>query len=270
LGINVALPVSALSGSGVFLNPAGIINAASSAPFTARIAPGELLTLYGSNLASSLVVAPSIPFPTSLGDVQVMVNGVAVPLYYVSATQIAAIVPYTITGSIAQFQVSNNGTLSNTVTMAVGTTAPGIYSIPPGGLGYGAVLHQNGSLVTTANPAQIGETVSVFATGLGAVNPTITAGTAGPSNPFSYTANTITADIGGVTATVLFAGLAPGLAALYQVNVTIPSGLTAGDNYLDLAGPGAYTSEVLISIAGSSSSSELPVHTAPRAARRRR
>lgn len=268
LGINVALPAPTLSGSGVFLNPTGIVNAASSAPFTARIAPGELLTLYGSNLASSLVVAPSIPFSTSLGNVQVTINGVAAPIYYVSATQISAIVPYSITGSIAQVQVINNETPSNTVTMLVGTTAPGIFTVPPGGLGYGAVLHQNGSLVTTTNPAQIGETVSVYGTGLGAVNPTIANGAAGPSSPLSYTANTITADISGVTATVTFAGLAPGLAGLYQVNVTMPSGLTAGDNYLDLAGPGAYTSEVQISIAGTTSSSASLVHTAPQAARK--
>jgi hypothetical protein len=102
------------------------------------------------------------------------------------------------------------------------------------------LLHQNGSLVTTTNPAQIGETVSVYGTGLGAVNPTIANGAAGPSSPLSYAANTITADISGVTATVTFAGLAPGLAGLYQVNVTMPSGLTAGDNYLDLAGPEAW------------------------------
>lgn len=266
LGINVALPAPALSGSGVYLNPTGIVNAASSAPFTARIAPGELLTLYGSGLASSLVVAPSIPFTTQLGNVQVTVNGTAAPIYYVSPTQISAIVPYSITSALAQVQVNNNGTLSNTVTVPVGVTAPGIFTVPPGGLGYGAVLHQNGSLVTTASPAQIGETVSVYLTGLGAVTPTIADGAPGPSNPLSYTAKTITADISGVTATVLFAGLAPGLAGLYQVNVTIPSGVTAGDNYLDLAGPGAYTSEVLISIAGTKSS-ELPVHGMPRAAR---
>ena len=268
LGINVALPAPALSGSGVFLNPTGIVNAASSAPFTARIAPGELLTLSGSNLASSLVIAPPIFLSASLGNVQVTVNGVAAPIYYVSPTQISAIVPYSITGSIAQVQVSNNGTPSNMVTMAVGTTAPGVFTVPPGGLGYGAVLHQDGSLVTSTKPAQIGETVSVFATGLGAVNPTIADGAVGPLSPLSWTTNTITTDISGVTATVTFAGLAPGVAGLYQMNVTIPSGLTAGDNYLDLGGPEAYTSEVLISIAGTSSSSALPVHAAPQAARK--
>ncbi len=252
LGINVALPAPALSPTGVYLNPQGIVNAASSAPFTARIAPGELLTLYGNNLAAALAIAAQVPFPTTVGNVQVMVNGAAVPIYYVSPTQISVIVPYGITGSIAQFQVSNAGTLSNTVTMAIGTTAPGVFTVPPGGLSYGAVLHADYSLVTPQSPAQIGETVQVYMTGLGAVTPSVGDGAAAPSDSLVNTSNTITADISGTTATVAFAGLAPGFAGLYQVNVTIPTGLTAGDNYLDIAGPDAYTSEALISIGGAS------------------
>jgi adhesin/invasin len=97
------------------------------------------------------------------------------------------------------------------------------------------------------------------------VSPTIADGAAGPSNPLSETpAGAITADISGTTATVTYAGLAPGFAGLYQANVTIPSGLTAGDNYMDLAGPDSYTSEALISIAGTTAgASELPVHVKP-------
>ena len=274
LGISVALPEPAFTGSGVFLDPTGVVNGASSAPFTARIAPGELLTLYGSNLASGLVVAPTIPFPNSLGNVQVTINGVQAPIYYVSQTQVSVVVPYGVTGSFtpctgcatipgADIQVNNNGALSNIVSVMVGTTAPGVFTVPPGGLGYGATLHQDGSLVTTKNPAVAGETVSVFLTGLGAVSPAIGDGAAGPSNPFSVTpSGAIAADISGVTATVQFSGLAPGLAGLYQLNVTIPSGLTAGDNTLDIAGPDSYTTEVLIPIGGSTStSSETPVAT---------
>ena len=250
LGINVALPAPSLSGSGVYLSPTGIVNAASSAPFTAGIAPGELLTLYGTNLADSLVVAPSIPFPIALGNVQVTINGVAAPIYYVSPTAISAIVPYEITAAIAQVQVITDGNPSNTVTMFTNETSAGVFSVPPGGLGYGAVLHQNGSLVSSANPATIGETVSVYLTGLGAVSPGIADGAAGPVSTLSETTNTITADINGTAATIAYSGLAPQLAGLYQVNVTVPSGVTAGDNFLDIGGPDSYTSEVLISISG--------------------
>jgi uncharacterized protein (TIGR03437 family) len=247
LGINVAIPAPSFSGSGPYLNPTGIVNAASSAPFTAGVAPGELLTLYGTGLADSLVVAPAIPFPITLGNVQVTINGVAAPIYYVSPTQISAIVPYELSAGVAQVQVITDGNPSNTVTMFTNETSVGVFSVPPGGLGYGAVLHQNGALVSPSNPAAIGETVSVFLTGLGAVSPTIADGAAGV---VGATTNTITADINGAAATVTYSGLAPQLAGLYQMNVTIPTGVTTGDNFLDIGGPDSYTSEVLISISG--------------------
>lgn len=257
LGINVALPAPSFSGSGVYLNPTGIVNAASSAPFTAGVAPGELLTLYGTGLADNAVVASSIPFPTSLGNVQVTINGVKAPIYYVAPTQISVIVPYATTQAIAQIQVTTDGNQSNTVTTFTGTTAAGVFSVPPGGLGYAAALHQNGSLVSEANPAQANETVSVFVTGLGAVTPTISDGNAGPVSPLSQTTNTITAYIGGTQATVTYSGLAPQLAGLYQVNVTVPAGLTAGDNNLDISGPDSYSSEVVIPVgSGSAANSE--------------
>jgi uncharacterized protein (TIGR03437 family) len=258
LGINVAIPAPSFSGSGPYLNPTGVVNAASSAPFTAGISPGELLTLYGTNLASSLVVAPSIPFPTTLGNVQVTINGIAAPIYYVSPTQISAIVPYELgTTPIAAVQVMSNGNLSNTVTQFTNETSAGVFSAPPGGLGNGAVLHQSGALVTAANPAQIGEVVSVYLTGLGAVSPTITDGAGGPVGTLSQATNTITADISGTSATIGYAGLAPQLAGLYQVNLTVPTGLTNGVNYLDIGGPDSYTSEVEISIGGGTSSTSV-------------
>jgi uncharacterized protein (TIGR03437 family) len=251
LGLNVAVAAPSLTGSGVYLDPAGIVNAASSAPFTTQIAPGELITLYGSNLASSPLVASTVPYPTTLGKVQVMINGTAAPIYYVAPTVVSVWVPYSITGSVAQIQVINNGSSSNSTTMWIGTTAPGIFTNPANGLGYAAALHSDYSLVTPSHPAVAGETISVYLTGLGAVTPSVADGALAPMDTLSKTNNAITADIAGVTATVGFAGLAPGLAGLYQVNLTIPSGLSAGDHILDIAGPTAYTTEALISISGS-------------------
>jgi uncharacterized protein (TIGR03437 family) len=264
LGINVAMPAPSFSGSGVYLNPSGIVNAASYAPFTAGIAPGELITLYGTGLADSTVVAPGIPFQTSLGNVQVSIGGVNAPIYYVSPTQISVIVPYEATSAIVPVQVTTDGNPSNVVTMYTNQTSAGVFSQTQNGLGYGAVLHQDGvTLVTPSNPAKPNETVSVYLTGLGAVTPSIQDGAAGPSSPLSYTTNTITADIGGVTATVTYAGLAPGFAGLYQVNLTIPAtGLTAGDNGLDISGPDSYTSEVLIPIGGTAAAADSVAKTA--------
>ena len=257
LGLSVALQAptmsSSLSTTGVFLNPQGIVNAGSSAPFTAGIAPGELLTLYGSNLASGLQVASAAPFLTTLGGVQVMINGIYAPIYYVTPTQLSAIVPYGISGTVATVKVFNNNVQSNVVTSLISTTAPGVLTQLQNGLGYGDAVHQDGTLVNAKSPAQIGETVSVFVTGLGAVSPTILDGAAGPTTPLSNATATIAAYIGGVQATITYAGLAPQLAGLYQINLTVPAGVTAGDNNLDIAGPDAYSSECLIAIGGATS-----------------
>lgn len=237
LGITVAVQAPGLSGSGVFLSPAGVVNAASSAPFTAGIVRGEFITLYGINLAPSILTATTAPFPPALNGVQVLINSKPAPLYFVSPTQISAIVPFGTTTATAQIQVINNGISSNVVTTFVNQTSPGVFTVPPGGIGRGAALHPDFSLVTTARPAQIGETIAVYLTGLGDVTPPVTDGALGPSNPPSLTTNNITAFVGGKAATVTYAGLAPQLAGLYQVNLQIPSGVKAGDNTLNISGP---------------------------------
>jgi uncharacterized protein (TIGR03437 family) len=265
LSISVAVQAPTFNGSGVYLNPTGIVNAASSAPFTAGVARGELITLVGNNLGpDTLQVASTIPFPTTLGNVQVLVNNVPAPIYYVSPNQVAALVPYQTTASVAQIKVVNNGVASNSVTELVNLTAPGVFTQPAGGVGYTAALHPDFSLVTRDSPAQPGETIAVFVTGLGDVFPGVPDGSAGPSPDFSTAINAISAHINGVAANVTYKGLAPGLAGLYQVNIEIPTGLTAGDNFLDLSGPDSYASEALIPIGGGAvSGSARPNATAP-------
>jgi uncharacterized protein (TIGR03437 family) len=269
LGLSLALQAPAMSSSlsttGVFLNPQGIVNAGSSAPFTAGLAPGELFTLYGDNLASGIQVASAAPFPTTLGNVQVTVNGVPAPIYYVTPAQLSAIVPYGVVGSIAKVQVFNDNVASNAVTEWISNTAPGVLTQSQNGLGYGDVIHLDGTLVNAKSPAQIGETVSVYLTGLGAVNPTITDGAAGPSGSLANAVATITAYIGGVQATVGYAGLAPQLAGLYQINLTVPAGLTSGDNSLAIAGPDAYSSVCLIAIGSPTAASSAQAVPAYRA-----
>lgn len=258
LGVSVAVPSPSLSGSGVYLNPVGVVNSASSAPFTAGVSRGELITLTGTNLGPApLQVASAIPFPTTLGSVQVLINNVPAPIYYVSATQISAIVPWETTASIAQIQVVNNGVPSNIVTEYVNAATPGVFTVPAGGIGYAAAQHADFSLVTTSKPAQPGETIAIYTTGLGDVVPVIADGAAGV---LSNTGNTIAVDIGGIAAPITYSGLAPGLAGLYQVNIQIPSGLTAGDNYLNIGNKNgsSYSVEALIPIGsgGSASSAE--------------
>ena len=151
-----------------------------------------------------------------------------------SPTQISAVVPYSTPsdGSLATIQVISNGTPSNTVQSYTGLTSPGVFTVPAGGLGYGAILHADYSLVSASSPAKQGETVQLFLTGLGAVRPAVTAGTAAPSaQPFATVVVPVDIFIDDSNgnfsqATVAYQGLAPGLAGLYQVNFTVPTGLT--------------------------------------------
>jgi uncharacterized protein (TIGR03437 family) len=142
------------------------------------------------------------------------------------------------------------------VTEFVHLTAPGVFTEPPGGVGYGAVLHGDYSLVTAQSPAQAGETVSVYLTGLGTTNPLVPDGSAGV---FGETNNIIAVYVGGQLVTNIgYCGLAPGLAGLYQINFTVPSGVTAGDNSLEIVGPDSDAAEALIPVgAGQSTSASL-------------
>jgi len=267
LGLSVGLQAPSLTGPGVYLNPTAVFNSASFAPFTAAIAPGELLTLYGTNLAASTQVA-GIPFPSQLNNVTVSIGGLPAPIFYVSSGQISAIVPYGVTAGTTcgcvQIQVTNNGTASNIITEYLGTTAPGVFTQNQNGTGYGEIQHLGignsvaaaGSIVGDKNPALPGETLAAYLTGLGTVSPTIADGAAGPSNSPSSATNTFSLDFDGTAAPApLFAGLAPSFSGLYQLNFTVPStGLTAGPNYLGIQGPDSYMSYLLIPIGTATSS----------------
>lgn len=232
--LGMSTPV--FSGSGVWLNPLGIVNAANSAPFTNPVGPNELVTLYGSGMAPDGVVnAPGLPLPAILGGVQVYVNGAPAPLLYVSPTVIEVLSPsnwYPNDGwGYVTFQIYNNGTYSNAVRVFAQNNAPGVFNLTGSATGAGAVRHAlDNSLVTTANPAHPGEIVSIFATGLGITANQPADGAAGIFSPLMSAWRVY---IGGVQCNPLepsnYAGLAPGFAGLYQINVTVPSGTGFGN-----------------------------------------
>jgi uncharacterized protein (TIGR03437 family) len=259
LSLNVALQAPAFSPSGVYLDPDGVVNAASSAPFTAQVSPGEFLTLYGSGLAPTTASA-SLPYPNLFHGVQVMVNGIAAPIYYISPTQISIVVPYlTASHEVAQIFVNNNGSTSNLVSQFTGLTSVGAFTNNPvGGLGYAAALHPDNSVISASSPAQIGETVAVYLAGMGAVSLPVADGTPAPSNPLSVTTSTpliYLLDPAGhyLQAAVTFSGLAPGYAGLYQINFTVPSGLVAGDAKLEIIGQDSDSFQALFPVSTATS-----------------
>jgi uncharacterized protein (TIGR03437 family) len=222
----------------------GIINAASGA---STVAPGAFIAIYGADFGATTSVASAYPFPALLGGTQVLLGGEPLPLYFTSAGQIDAIVPYDIApNSMQQVIVQNGAAVSEPQMVAVGAAQPGVFTQNQSGSGPGSILGQKAggvaALNTAANPASAGDYLLIYCTGLGTVSPGVPAGAAAPYSALSYTDNTVTVTVGGIDAPVKFSGLAPGYAGLYQVNAVVPSGLAAG--------PGV---PVVVIVAGASS-----------------
>jgi uncharacterized protein (TIGR03437 family) len=208
---------------------AAVTNGAS---FAAGVSPGAIVTIFGTSLTknvSGVVLADRLPLPTQLAGTSVQVSGTAAPLFAVANVngqeQINLQVPYEVTGqSTASFVVNNNGVSSAAVVVNVAAAHPGIFTVDGKS---GAILHGiTSTLVTASNPAARGEVVVIYATGLGPVSPAPATGTAASSNPLSLTSAQPVVRIGGSNAPVLFSGLAPSFAGLYQVNVGVPADIT--------------------------------------------
>jgi uncharacterized protein (TIGR03437 family) len=244
-----------------------VINAASWDPSTTSVVPGELITLFGSGLSSANPPAPvtgGSPFPNTLGTTQVLVNRQAAPIYYVSPTQVSAVIPYEAANSTsytAEIQVESGGNLSNQVSVYLADAEPGIFSQDQNGIGDAIAEHSDGSLVTEDNPAQPGETIVVALTGMGAVTPAVADGAVGPTNPLSYSNVFTTGElsvlfndyVNNVTAQpaiVSYAGLYPGLAGLYQMNVTVPTTVGPGDVYIEVVTDAADVNQVTVCVTG--------------------
>ncbi|SRR5579871_150745 len=209
--------------------PGGLVNAASFAP-AAPLSPGGIVSVFGGNMANSSGSASTVPLPFTLSGAAITVGGINAPLFYSSAAQINAQIPYELpVNNRPQAVVSQGGALTVPETIVVAPAAPGIFTINQQGTGQGAILNVQNVLVNASAPAAAGDVVEVFATGLGATNPAVaTAAGAPASPPLAMVVAPVTATVGGQPAQVQFAGLAPTFVGLYQVNVQIPSGLAAG------------------------------------------
>ena len=208
----------------------GVVNAAD---YTAAVAPGSLIAVFGSGLAASTSSASVTPLPTSIAGTSVEVNGQPIPLFFVSAGQVNGQMPFGVSGTVA-VRVRTAAGLSPAVNLAVSPSAPRLFTKTMDGKGDPILVHgTDWSMVTAASPAQPGEFLILFLTGLGAVSPAIPAGTPGGDNAANGPLNQVaagaaTVTFGGKPATVVFAGLAPGFAGLYQINFQVPEAATGG------------------------------------------
>ena len=203
-----------------------VVNGASFV--AAGIAPGEIATIFGTDLTSSMGInlTSGLPLPTAFQNVAVMVNGSAAPLFAVDNVngqqQINFQVPFEVSGTTVSVTVVNNMSTGPTLMVPVLTAHPGIFNYAAGGLVFGAILHANFQLADSGHPVAAGETVLIYCTGLGAVSSAPADGAAG--NGQETLARPIVT-IGGADAAVSFSGLAPGFVGLYQINAQIPAGL---------------------------------------------
>jgi uncharacterized protein (TIGR03437 family) len=189
------------------------------------VAPGSLVSLYGSGLAASTLQASGFPFPAALNGTAITSGNTPIPVYFVSDAQVNAYIPPALSGFV-------NVTLKNakgqhSTTLYVSPTSPALFFGATGA----SATHADGSLITSASPAAVGETIVLYATGLGA---TTTKG------GIDYANVVPTVTVGGVSATVLFAGRTPGYVGLDQINVTIPAGIKG--NVQAVASSGGRTS----------------------------
>ena len=197
------------------------------------VSPGEIVSLFGDNMgpaAIAITKAEDISngtFPNSLAGTQVLFDGVAAPVLFTLKGQVSVVVPYGVAGkSSTQVQVSYQNTASNTLTVAVQAATPAIFSLDASGVGPGAILNQDLLVNTTGNPAAPGAVIALYCTGGGVTAPATKDGEV-VGLPLRYLTQTPVVTIGGVNASVKFAGAAYGaVAGLTQINVEVPAGIT--------------------------------------------
>jgi uncharacterized protein (TIGR03437 family) len=213
-----------------------VLNGAS---YRGNISPGAWVSIFGTGLSGTTATATGAPLQTTLGGVSVTFNGVAAPLSYVSAAQINAVVPFSLT---VLLNPSPPVTVPVVVTTAAGSSAPltvllsrespGLFT--QNGAGTGPAIALTGSFQQVSVLA--GGPIVLYADGLGPTNPPASSASGGTSTaPFNQVADSLAVFVGDTPATVLFAGLAPGFPGIYQLNV-MPNGPLSDRVYIQANG----------------------------------
>jgi minor extracellular serine protease Vpr len=236
--------------------PGGVLNSASFAKNSSGqgtpVAPGSLVTIFGSGLGATGADADTVPFSTSLGGVTVTFNNIPAPLAEVipAAGIVNAQVPFEAmqagqgSAQVNMVVTFNNQSASQTVTLV--PSAPGVFTLPEG-VGYAVLVNlSDGSIAAppptvpgftlTSHPISRGQSAFFYATGLGAMTPSVADGAASPADPTknAFVNTQPIVWIGGVNtgvmAPIIFAGQAPGYPGVYQVNIMIPANAPTGNN----------------------------------------
>lgn len=203
---------------------AGIVNASDFSP--GPFAPNSVLTLFGANLSwTSATAAKAGTLPTQLGNVSVYVNNQPAPLLFVSAGQINFLVPSNETPHDSAVRVVRQGVTGAPVTITLVSAAPALFVMADR---YAIAQNAAYQLLVADAPAHPGDTVVLYATGLGPTQPNpspgeILATAASIVNPAA-----LQIQLAGVAidpSLIKYAGLTPGFPGLYQLNFISPAGV---------------------------------------------
>ena len=201
------------------------------------LSPGSDPSLFGEGFGGEVILAGTVPLPLELGGISVELNGIPAPLIFVSPNQINFQTPWELRNDTkASVVVRNNGEESLPAKVLIAPFNPGIFTTTQTGSGQAAVLIAGtasvaapGGSLQGARPVKIGEFISIFATGLGAVDNQPPTGAASGASPLARTKTNPLVTIGGVEAGLTFSGLAPGFVGLYQVNAQLAAGTPVGN-----------------------------------------
>ncbi len=208
---------------------AGIVNGAS---FTTGLAPNTIVSIFGTNLSWNTTPLTSSDMrggvmPTTLGNVEVYFEGWPAYLYYVSPLQINLLVPSSLLPGTFQMWVSRQGTRGPIVNVILQNAAPALFQTSSGAA---IATHQDWSVISSDAPAKAGELITLWATGLGATDPQLLDGAAPIAAQWLSQLIQFDVWINGAAVppnAILYAGVAPGYAGLYQVDVQLPDPLPA-------------------------------------------
>ncbi|MBK7930713.1 MAG: choice-of-anchor D domain-containing protein [Bryobacterales bacterium] len=211
------------------INRGGVVDAAQFLP---ALSPGGIASLFGSELASSVVGASTVPLPTTLNGVRVLIHGIAAPLFFVAPGQINFQVPFEVPpGITAEAVVERDGVPSPAETVSVNEFAPAVF-LNAATQEPIATRYPDNAVITSANPARPGDVLILYLTGVGGLTSRPTTGQATPGSPLPESRLPATVTLGGQPVTVLYAGLSPFFIGLAQLNLQLPASLPPGASCL--------------------------------------
>jgi len=257
-GNSAYVPVTLLVEPGPVAPPvvSQVVNAASG--IAGGVSPGEILSVRGYGAGASavgeLTLDASGMVVSNLNGLQVTFDGKAAPLIYTSSSQTNLIVPYEVDGKTSTVMqvtyAASSGTLQTAAwVLPVVAAAPAVFTLDSTGTGPGAVVNEDQTINSAANPAAIGSVISIYATGEGQTSPAGVTGSVTLSNTKAPRLP-VTVKIGGIAAVVGYHGSAPDeVSGVLQVNATVPPGVTPGVAVTVTVSVGGIASQAGVTIA---------------------